>query len=83
MFCFTEICMPSCLIIKKEKCWVGFVDEEMVQADLRKQYEFNYQDVGNPFANRLFPKPQVKKRSDSGGCFRIVYAKLEQCMFVA
>ncbi|MBL4560594.1 MAG: hypothetical protein JKX79_06370 [Labilibaculum sp.] len=66
MFCFTEICVPSCLIIKKEKCWVGFVDEEMVQADLCKQYEFNYQDAvkifGNPFANRLFPKQAGKKK---------------------
>ncbi|WP_153244843.1 hypothetical protein [Labilibaculum antarcticum] len=41
-------------------------DEEMAQADLRKQYEFNYLDAvkifGKSFSVRLFPKAISKKK---------------------
>ena len=44
----------------------ALADEEIAQADLRKQYEFNYLDAvkifGKSFANRLFPKAASKKK---------------------
>ncbi len=44
----------------------AIAEEEMAQADLRKQYEFNYLDAikmfGKNYANRLFPKASSKKQ---------------------
>ncbi len=44
----------------------ALADEKMAQADLRKQYEFNYLDAvkifGKTFADRLFPKAASKKK---------------------
>jgi hypothetical protein len=44
----------------------AIANEELAQAELRKQYEFNFLDAvklfGKTFANRLFPKSQVRKK---------------------
>jgi hypothetical protein len=45
---------------------LAIAEEQMIQAELRKQYEFNYLDAtklfGKNFANRLFPKFTGKKK---------------------
>uniref|UniRef100_UPI0035658F44 hypothetical protein n=1 Tax=Ancylomarina sp. TaxID=1970196 RepID=UPI0035658F44 len=45
---------------------LAIAEEQMLQAELRKQYEFNYLDAtklfGKNYANRLFPKLAIKKK---------------------
>lgn len=46
----------------------AIAEEELAQADMRKQYEFNYLDAvklfGKVFANRLFPKMSSRKKKE-------------------
>lgn len=50
----------------KTKVRTAVANEEVAQANLRKQYEFNYLDAikmfGKTFANRLFPQTVSKKK---------------------
>jgi hypothetical protein len=50
----------------KTKVRTAIANEEIAQANLRKQYEFNYLDAikmfGKKFANRLFPQTVSKKK---------------------
>jgi len=46
----------------------ALANEELAQAELRKQYEFNYLDAvklfGKNYANRLFPKGNTRKKEE-------------------
>jgi hypothetical protein len=48
------------------KVKIALANEELAQADLRKQYEYNYHDAvklfGKKFADRLFPKTSSKTK---------------------
>lgn len=51
------------------KVRTAVANEEVAQANLRKQYEFNYLDAikmfGKTFANRLFPKTVSRKKIEA------------------
>ena len=52
---------------EETKVKTAIADEESVQAELRKQYEFNYHDAakmfGKKYADRLFPKSAHKAKA--------------------
>lgn len=56
----------SNLQLENTKVRTAVANEEVAQANLRKQYEFNYLDAikmfGKTFANRLFPQTVSKKK---------------------
>ncbi|WP_180327192.1 hypothetical protein [Labilibaculum manganireducens] len=53
----------------KTRVRTGVANEEVAQANLRKQYEFNYLDAikifGKTFANRLLPQTVSKKKIEA------------------
>ena len=53
----------------KTKVRTAVANEEVTQANLRRQYEFNYLDAikmfGKTFANRLFPQTVSKKKIEA------------------
>ena len=69
------LCPPKCAFLfsalqqANTKVRTVVANEEVVQANLRRQYEFNYLDAikmfGKTFANRLFPKTVSRKKLEA------------------